>query len=62
MGFTKLGERYHIPDGWMHLDDLGGPVAIKLKLSTKGTERLEQILQVHVLDFDSWSRMLSAAI
>ena len=52
LGVTKFGERYHVPDGWLHIDDEGEPVAIELELSTKGTDRLDKILQDHVLDFD----------
>ena len=46
MGFTKFGERYHVPDGWLHLDDEGDPVAIELELSTKGTEQTFGILRL----------------
>lgn len=52
VGFTKFGERYHVPDGWMHFDDREKPVAIELELSTKGTRRLKKIMHNHVFDLD----------
>ena len=52
MGFTKFGERYHVPDGWMHFDDKANPVVIELELSTKGTERLEKIVRDQAWDLD----------
>lgn len=52
MGFTKFGERYHVPDGWMHVDARKKPIAIELELSTKGSRRLEKIMHHHVFDLD----------
>lgn len=48
-GHQGVGQRGHIPDGVMILDD-GRRIAVELELSTKGEERLRKIMQQYEAD------------
>ncbi|MDH3665085.1 MAG: hypothetical protein OEU92_34570 [Alphaproteobacteria bacterium] len=49
-GFKGVGLPTHIPDGLLKLDGKP-PIAIELELSTKGWQRLQNILQAYAADF-----------
>lgn len=50
-GLKRIGIYGHIPDGLLKLDDKP-PIAIELELSTKGWQRLQNILQAYAADFN----------
>lgn len=52
MSLTRLGERYHVADGLLQLEDQDKPIAIELELSTKGHRRLKQIVRGYAANLD----------
>ena len=50
-GLKTIGAYGHIPDGLLKLDGKP-PIAIELELSTKGWQRLQNILLAYAADFD----------
>lgn len=47
-----VGERGHVADGWLHLENQTKPIAIELELSTKGHRRLKQIVRGYAANLD----------
>ncbi|MGI9509619.1 MAG: hypothetical protein ACR2QJ_09775 [Geminicoccaceae bacterium] len=50
-GLKRIGISGHVPDGLLKLDDKPS-IAIELELSTKGWQRLQNILQAYAAEFD----------
>jgi len=48
----RVGNRSHVADGWLHLDNQTKPIAIELELSTKGSRRLARILRGYMTNLD----------